>query len=112
MSCEHYTEDHRKRYREDFRRAILLKFKSATSQHPDIMTEADRESSALYQHMSDYSGKTVKTIKKEVNERFSKEWDERVENTLKQPTDRQKKCREIQRIIQSVDILKRVKERT
>lgn len=39
MSCENTERNNKEWYIKDFRKAILLKFKSATSPSPDIKTE-------------------------------------------------------------------------
>ena len=107
MSCENTEKNNEERYISDFRKAMLLKFKSATSPSPDIMTEADKESAELYRQMSDYSGKTIKTIIKEVNEKFSEEWEEQTKNKFGKSesmhTYRQNKYREVQTMLRYMD---------
>ena len=107
MSRENTEKNNEERYIRDFRKAKLLKFKSATSPSPDIMTEADKESAELYRKMSDYSGKSVKTIIKEVNEKFSEEWEEQTKNKFGKSesmhTYRQNKYREVQTMLRYMD---------
>lgn len=107
MSCEKTEKNNTERYIRDLKKAVLLKFKSATSPSPDIMTEADKESAELYRRMSDYSGKTVKAIIKEVNEKFSEEWINQTEDKFRKSESlyayRQKKYREVMTMLHCMD---------
>lgn len=102
MSCEKTEKNNKERYARDLKKAILLKFKAVTSPSPDIMVEAEKETMKLYQNMSDYSGKTVKTIIKEVDEKFSEEWGKETENEFKKESMhmyRQRKYREVKTML-------------
>lgn len=107
MSCENTERNNKEWYIKDFRKAILLKFKSATSPSPDIKTETDKESARLYRKMSDYTGKTVKTIIKEVDEKFGEEWEKETKDKFRKSESlyayRQKKYREVQTMLNCMD---------
>lgn len=107
MSCENIAKNSEERYIKDLKKAVLLKIMAAASPSPDIMTEADRKLSKLYQEMSDYSGKAAKTIIRETEEKFSEEWQRETEGLLKKSKSlyeyRQNKYREVKLLLKYMD---------
>lgn len=57
--------------------------------------------------MSDYTGKTVKTIIKEVDEKFGEEWEKETKDKFRKSESlyayRQKKYREVQTMLNCMD---------
>ncbi len=107
MSCENKERNNEERYKKDFKKAILLKFKHSTAPNSETWAESDRELSELQSRMSAYSGKPSKTIAQEVNQSFLEEWERETKDMFRRKESlyryRQKKNMEVQMLLQYMD---------